>query len=148
MGRGTLCGLKTSWVDDLTMSQLSWDDGARPSERGSNGFYTISSLERRFIFRRGFPDSLNEDGDHRQQIGVNRVVTGAIHSVAEHSGVYRIAENVDGTAEVHILAYASDLLGHLETLNQSGPPWNHFFQNRLADSRRQKSAFADHGSNQ
>src|SRR5258708_22122069 len=107
-----------------------------PNGRGSNGFYTISSLERRFIFRRGFPDSLNEDGDHRQQIGVNRVVTGAIHSVAEHSGVYRIAENLDGTAEVLILSYASDLLGHLKTLNQSGPHLNHFFHITFAVSPR------------
>src|ERR1700746_607018 len=119
-----------------------------PNAKSEQRFYTISNLGSRFIFRRGFPDSLDEDGDHRQQIGINRIVTGAVHSMAEHSGVYRIAENVDGTAEVYILAYTTDLLGHLKTLNQSSPHWNHFFQNSFADSRRQKSAFADHGSDQ
>ena len=96
----------------------------------------------------GFPDSLNKDGHYRAQIGVNRIVTRAVHCVTKHSGMDSIAKNVHRTAEIDIGAYASSLLGRLKTLNQSGSHWSHFFQNGLADSWRQKSSLAHHGSHQ
>src|SRR5690348_10812140 len=90
-------------------------------------------LAGRFAFRRGFPDPLNEDVHYRPQVGVHRITTGPIHSVAEHSSMNRVAENVDGTTKVYVVAYTSDLLGRLEALNQSSPHWDHFFQNSFAD---------------
>jgi len=96
----------------------------------------------------GFPDSLNKDGHYRPQIGVNRIVTGAVHCVTKHSGMDSIAKNVHRTAEIDIGAYASSLLGRMKTLNQSGSHRSHLFQNSLSDSWRQKSSLAHHGSHQ